>query len=172
MTETTRVRIDCELPDILHSMLQVGANLATIDDIPTMASMILREARRVAGAEAGSLYLCTGDSVRLAAAQNDRIGSEKLIEVLLDRELPVNSDTLVGFVASTGQAVNIADSYALPTGTPFRIRRANGACWLCILGRLLRQRIEQSRLTDPGRPDKGDGLPWAAPARQCECRIG
>jgi HD-GYP domain-containing protein (c-di-GMP phosphodiesterase class II) len=42
---------------------------------------------------------------------------------LLGEEIPVSTDSLVGFVALSGQVMNIPDTHRLPEGAPFRISR-------------------------------------------------
>ena len=112
-----------EQPEVLRSLLQVGVNLTAISDLPTMLGMILEEVRRLARAEAGSLYTLQKGRLRLAAVQNDRVASVVIAKMLKGKEFPVNSDSLVGYVASSGEVMNIANTYALPPGTPFRINR-------------------------------------------------
>jgi len=114
---------DSKEPEVLRALLQVGVNLSAIEDRQQMLSMILQEVRRLARAEAGSLYILHKGKLRLAVAQNDRIVSKQIESLLLNREFPLTNDSLVGFVACTGEVMNIANSYVLPPGAPFRIDR-------------------------------------------------
>jgi GAF domain-containing protein len=109
--------------EVLRSLLQVGVNLSMITDFRKMLDMILLEVRRLARAEAGSLYIVRKKQLRFAAAQNDRLATPQIIEHLLGKEMGVSDDSLAGFVASSGQAMNIPNSYVLPKGAPFRINR-------------------------------------------------
>lgn len=108
---------------VLRSLLVVGVNLTTIQDRRRMLEVILREARRLVGAEAGTLYTVEAGRLRFAAAQNDRLDMSSLQQHLLDRELPITSESLAGFVAMAGQTVNLPDAGQLPEGAPFRICR-------------------------------------------------
>jgi len=107
--------------EVLQSLLDVGVNLSVLPNWRATLYMILREARKLASAEAGSLYLARSGKLRFVAAQNDRLPASEVSKLFLDKELA--GDSLAGFVASTGTVVNIPDSSALPAGAPFRINR-------------------------------------------------
>ncbi|MBM4019952.1 MAG: HD domain-containing protein [Planctomycetes bacterium] len=109
--------------DALRSLLEVGAHLAGQADRRKVLDLILKEARRLARAEAGSLYVLREGRLRFVAAQNDRVPVGRLMQVFLDREMPASADSLAGYVASAGRTLNIPDAYALPPETPFRLNR-------------------------------------------------
>ena len=108
---------------VLQSLLEVGVNLSVEEDRQKMLEMILREARKLTSAEAGSLYVLTGGTLRFAAAQNDKLTPSAIKRLLQGKELPAHGESLAGFVAETGEVVNIPDSYSLPPGAPFRMNR-------------------------------------------------
>lgn len=124
LTEAEGLR---EEPEVLRSLLQVGVNLTAISDLPTMLGMILEEVRKLARAEAGSLYILQKGRLLLAAVQNDRLASMVISRMLVGKEFPVSSDSLAGYVACSGEVMNIRNTYALPPGTPFRINRESDA---------------------------------------------
>ena len=107
--------------EVLRSLLEVGVNLSAVRDRRRMLDMILGEARRLAGAEAGTLYVRKDQSLRFVATQNDRMDVSEIARHLLDKELPLSMDSLAGFVATTGQIMNIPNTRAVPPGMPFRI---------------------------------------------------
>jgi HD-GYP domain-containing protein (c-di-GMP phosphodiesterase class II) len=109
--------------EVLQSLLEVGTQLADQADRRKVLDLILKEARRLARAEAGSLYVLRSGRLRFVAAQNDRVPLAQMTQVFLDKEMAASSDSLAGYVASTGRLLAIADAYALPPGTPFRINR-------------------------------------------------
>ena len=59
--------------ELLDSLIQVGVNLSAIPSRHQMLDLILREARKLARAEAGTLYVQRHGRLRFAAAQNDRL---------------------------------------------------------------------------------------------------
>jgi HD-GYP domain-containing protein (c-di-GMP phosphodiesterase class II) len=124
MAEDSRVETPRETQEeVLQSLLEVGAHLAGQADRRKVLDLILREARRLARAEGGSLYVLRSGRLRFVAAQNDRVPLAQMTQVFLDKEMPASSDSLAGYVASTGRLLAIADAYALPADTPFRINR-------------------------------------------------
>jgi hypothetical protein len=108
---------------LARSLLDLGASLYDCRDMDAALHDILRQARAFAHAEAGTLYLADGGMLRFVAVQNDRLGSAAVGDRLLGRELPINSSSLAGFVAATGEPVSVADCRSLPAGAPFRINR-------------------------------------------------
>jgi len=130
--------------EVLQSLLEVGLSLSTMPGRRDMLDVILREARKLARAEAGSLYVQRNNRLRFAAAQNDRLAMPRIIQNLLDKEMSVSMDSLAGFAASTGQVLNIPDAYSLPSGGPFQHNRkfdeATGYRTRSILALPLKQR--------------------------------
>jgi HD-GYP domain-containing protein (c-di-GMP phosphodiesterase class II) len=109
--------------EALRSLIEVGTRLADRADRRKMLDLILLEARRLAQADAGSLYLLKDGRLRFVAAQNDKVALTQVTQVFLDREMPASSDSLAGYVASTGTALNIADAYAIPSDAPYHFNR-------------------------------------------------
>jgi len=108
---------------LLQSLLQVGVNLSALADRRRMLDMILREARKLARAEAGSLYVLQDDLLEFVVAQNDRMSPSQVTDNFLGRKIPVSQNSLAGFVASTGRTMNIPDAYDLPDDVPFSINK-------------------------------------------------
>ena len=108
---------------VLRSLLEVGVSLSAMSDRREVLHVVLHEARRLTRAEAGGLFIVEEGDLQFVAAENDRMGGSEIGTKLLGRRMRMSSDSLAGFVALTGQAVNIADSYDLPSGSPFRMDR-------------------------------------------------
>jgi len=109
--------------EVMEDLLQVSIALSATRDRQDMLRMILTEARRITGAEAGSLYVRRGDHVEFAVAQNDAVDLTGAVALLEGVRLEVGGDSVAGFVASTGRAVNVPDSFHLDGGAPFRVCR-------------------------------------------------
>jgi HD-GYP domain-containing protein (c-di-GMP phosphodiesterase class II) len=95
-------------------------HLSAQADRRKVLDIILREARRMARAEAGSLYVLKDGRLRFVAAQNDKVPVAQVVQVFIDREMPASPDSLAGYVASSGRELNIPDTAALPADSPFR----------------------------------------------------
>jgi len=114
-------RLDRELSELNA----IGIRLSAERDPAALLDTILATARQITGSDAGSLYLIEENEaegarkLRFALAQNDSIDVPfKTVT------LPLTSESVAGYVALTGQVVNLEDAYDLPPGSPFRINRS------------------------------------------------
>jgi len=108
---------------LLRGLIDVGAKLYGCRDRQQLLDTILCEARRLTGAEAGSLYLVDDDHLKFVAVQNDRMDTSEIARHLLGKEMPLSKESLAGYIALAGELTNIPDSYHLPEGAPFRVNR-------------------------------------------------
>ena len=92
--------------------------------LSTALDLVLTKARRLTGAEAGTIYVRDGKRLRFAVVQNDalarRHGEHKLQSLLLEEPLELNEHSLAGFVGLTGRALNIHDAYEIPPNRPYK----------------------------------------------------
>lgn len=109
--------------EVSRALIQVGVYLSSMPDRRQMLDLILLESRKLARAEAGSLYILRKGELRFAVAQNDRLDMAQLVQVFRDKQLPTQSSSLAGYVAATATVLNIPDADALPADAPFRINR-------------------------------------------------
>jgi HD-GYP domain-containing protein (c-di-GMP phosphodiesterase class II) len=107
----------------LH-LVKIGAALSSHNDIDKLLSLILGESRDLVDADAGSIYIreknAPGghfiDALRFKISQNDSVDVRQAAEFVI----PINHDTIAGYVASTGELLNIEDVYCLPRSVPYR----------------------------------------------------
>ncbi|MDY7011024.1 MAG: HD domain-containing protein [Planctomycetota bacterium] len=109
--------------ELLESLLRLSVDLSAVSDRQKMLEMILTEARRISGAQAGTLYIRRGENLEFVVTQNDVIDVSTLSQTLFGKTLEVGGDSLAGFVASTGRTTNIPDAHHIASGSPFRISR-------------------------------------------------
>jgi signal transduction histidine kinase len=92
--------------------------------VDALLDKVLLKCRRLLGAEAGTIFLIEEKAgselhVRPMCLQNDLIDvSHVNLELMVDRE------SIVGYVAATGETVFVRDSYAPAPGQPFRFNHA------------------------------------------------
>ena len=125
ITETKETLADAD-PDLsaLHRRLStIGAQLHRTGNRQGMLESILFEARSIAHAEAGSLYLAQNGRLRFVAVQNDPLGHEQITARLLGKEISIDAGSLAGYVAMTGQIMHVSDGDDMPPDGPFRIHR-------------------------------------------------
>ncbi|MFI5182771.1 MAG: GAF domain-containing protein, partial [Vicinamibacteria bacterium] len=113
----------------LDELNKIGVALSAERDINKLLQLILAKSREITAADAGSLYLVergpdqastTDDQLRFKLAHNDSLPDLAFEE----RTMPLNEGSIAGYVALTGQPVNVADAYNLPAGATFQISRA------------------------------------------------
>ena len=63
---------------VLQTLLDIGAELYACRDRDMMLATVLRQARSLIRADAGSLYLVQRDRLKLLAAQNDRMSEQDI----------------------------------------------------------------------------------------------
>jgi HD-GYP domain-containing protein (c-di-GMP phosphodiesterase class II) len=106
-------------------LLQIGVALSAQRDVPLLHEMIIRSARELTRADAGSLYLLEKDEqgetkMRFAVAQSgpDDAGTH------LGAVMPLSRASLAGFVALTGNPVRIDDAYVIPESAEYRFNQS------------------------------------------------
>ncbi|HJV22487.1 MAG TPA: HD domain-containing phosphohydrolase [Holophagaceae bacterium] len=102
----------------MERLNEIGRALASEQNLDRLLDLILRLGRELLSAEAGSIYLVQGEEPQellFAHTQN-----AKLSLPFHRFKMPINPSTLAGFVASTGQTLNLDDVYDIPEGSPFR----------------------------------------------------
>lgn len=111
----------------LQRVLEFEGEMARVKDIDLLLEKILSEARYFTGADAGSIYIREGDSLKFSYTQNDTLAAQlppgkKLIYSTFST--PINSNSISGHVAFTGKILNITDAWNIPAGTPYSFNRS------------------------------------------------
>jgi HD-GYP domain-containing protein (c-di-GMP phosphodiesterase class II) len=103
----------------MERLHEVGRALVSEQNLDRLLDLILTKARELLLAEAGSIYLLTGDEdhpeLLFAHTQNARV-SLPFHRVAM----PISRETLAGFVALSKESLNLPDVYHLPAETPYR----------------------------------------------------
>jgi HD-GYP domain-containing protein (c-di-GMP phosphodiesterase class II) len=109
--------------DRMRQLSEIALSLSARMEFPELLETILREARRLAGCEAGSLYLVDdeGDEAQLVfkLAQNDAVDVP-----FVEARLPMTPTSLAGYVALSGETLDIPDAYLIPPGRPYSFNRS------------------------------------------------
>jgi HD-GYP domain-containing protein (c-di-GMP phosphodiesterase class II) len=103
----------------IAALNRIGIALSAERDLEKLLETILTESRRFSDSEAGSLYLVEdtpeGRRLRFKLAQNDAVSF-----AFSERTVPVNEESLAGWVAVHGEPLVLEDAYALPKDAPYR----------------------------------------------------
>lgn len=115
------IRVDRR--QLLEELIQIGISLSGERDLDTLLERILGQARRFTGAEAGTLFLRQGEYLRFAVVQNDfltaRFGASEMRHRLQAELLAISHPSLAGYVAATGEVLNIPDAYTIDPAEPY-----------------------------------------------------
>ncbi|XPV74778.1 MAG: HD domain-containing phosphohydrolase [Desulfovibrio sp.] len=89
-------------------------------DISTILDLLLQEARNVTQADAGTIYLVENEGLRFSYVHNDTLFTDSINKhVYTDVTLPIDENSIVGYVASHGKTLALKDVYHLPSELPF-----------------------------------------------------
>ena len=136
----------------LNTIIKLGVDLAEVKDVDVLLERILHEARNLVNADAGSIYIKEGDKLKFSYTQNDTmqqrlLPGKKLIYSTFS--VPINNQTISGYVANTSDAVNIPDAYKLRPDLPFSFNKSYDD---------LSGYRTQSMLTFPLKTNRGDTI--------------
>ena len=111
----------------LDAMVSLGMELGQSKDLDILMEHILTEARRFLNADAGSIYLRDEKTLIFSYAQNDTLQQklpphEKL--AYTNFKIPIDENSIAGFVAKTSQILNIPDVEKLPATVPYNFNRS------------------------------------------------
>ena len=112
------------------SIIELDSELNQIQDLDLLLERILLEARKVAFADAGSIYVkqtvedegVLVDKLLIKYAQNDTFQKslppgQKMIYSIFS--VPINEKSISGYCALTGNIVNVPDMYNIPPDAPY-----------------------------------------------------
>lgn len=107
----------------MTQLSEIALSLSTQMEFGELLQTILLEARRLAGCDAGSLYLVDAadddSALVFKLAQNDSV------EVpFVEKRLPMTAESLAGYVAVSGEELDIPDVYDLPQSAPYSFNRS------------------------------------------------
>jgi HD-GYP domain-containing protein (c-di-GMP phosphodiesterase class II) len=110
----------------LDSLTRLGIELSQINDLDILMEHVLTRARQFVNADAGSIYIRTGNWLHFTYTQNDTLQKklapgEKLIYSTFN--IPIDEKSIAGYVAATGKPLNIDEAYRLEPTLPYSFRK-------------------------------------------------
>lgn len=101
----------------IDQIIQLDAEMSEIKDLDLLLGKILTVSRQFVDADAGSIYIIENGKLRFQTAQNDTL-QKKLPKgkklLFTSFTVPINTESIVGYVAATGESLNIKDVYHIP----------------------------------------------------------
>jgi response regulator RpfG family c-di-GMP phosphodiesterase len=110
----------------LKQIIELGQEITQVKDIDILLERILAVARRLLNADAGSIYVKENGRLKFISSQNETLQKKlapgkKLIYSTFT--IPIDNESIAGYVAATGEMLNISDVYKLPPNTPYLFKK-------------------------------------------------
>ncbi len=109
--------------DLVEQLLAIGTALSCTSNLSGLLNLILYKSREITCSDAGSVYLVDNSTEKptliFKTSQNDYLGKTTLEEFTI----PLTANSLAGYVALTGESLNIPDAYAIPENVPYRMNQ-------------------------------------------------
>ena len=110
----------------METLNRLVIQLNRVSDLDILMEHILTQARRFVNADAGSIYIAEDKILKFTYTQNDTLQKrlskgEKLIYSTFS--LPINEQSIAGYVASTGKPLNIAHVYEIEATAPYNFSK-------------------------------------------------
>jgi HD-GYP domain-containing protein (c-di-GMP phosphodiesterase class II) len=107
----------------IEQLLSIGTALSDCLNLTELLDLILAKSREITCSDAGSVYLIDRShgepKLIFRAAQNDSLPNLPFQLA----SIPLNPESLAGYVATTGESLNIPDAYAIGDNVPYKFDR-------------------------------------------------
>ena len=101
---------------------QISLDINEVKDLDILLEKILKNVRKVFNADAGSIYLKRGDTLKFSHSQNDtlqqKLGQNRKL-IYNTFTIPIDHHSISGFVAKNRSIVNIPDVYNMDGSQPY-----------------------------------------------------
>jgi HD-GYP domain-containing protein (c-di-GMP phosphodiesterase class II) len=108
--------------DTVVAIINTIGELNQLHDVDMILDSTLHEARLLARADAGSIFILRNGELEFRHVQNDTLfgASGGGVFQYSTETLPVSESSIVGYAALTKEIVTIEDAYAIPDGVPYQ----------------------------------------------------
>ncbi len=105
-----------------QKLIEISIALSSETDLSSLLKKIISEIRLLTNADGGSLYLVERGNLRFEVAQNKTLMQLKGedFQFFKHYEIPISERSIAGYVALTGNVINIPDVYKLSADLPYR----------------------------------------------------
>jgi HD-GYP domain-containing protein (c-di-GMP phosphodiesterase class II) len=138
-----------ELTSLVKRLNQIGIALSAEHNLGRLLEMIVTELRSFTRSDGGSLYIIKGDSLSFEVAQNDTLSRRMGNVPFKSFTIPIDKRSIAGYVAVTGNPVNIPDIDQVDDSLPFGLDtmkdfdRKNNLKTVSVLGIPMRNHKEE-----------------------------
>lgn len=110
-----------DLRSLVKRLNSIGVALSSEHSLGRLLETIVSELRSFTRSDGGSIYIKKGDKLSFEVAQNDTL-EKRLGNVPFKSSLiPIDTRSIAGYVASTGNLINIPDLDAVGDDTPYSL---------------------------------------------------
>jgi len=108
----------------ITKLTRIGVALSSEHDLNNLLDMIVREARALVNADAGSLYIKEGDKLQFVVSQNETLEKRyrdqgEVMEQFKPFPLEISNKSIAGYVAKNAVTLNIKDVRSIPESEPY-----------------------------------------------------
>jgi len=118
------LEVSTEKAELIEQLLAIGTALSSSNNLDELLHLILSKSREITCSDAGSVYLIDRSDVTpkllFKVAQNDSLPRDSFQEFAM----PLTKKSLAGYVALTGESLNLQDAYHLPSDVPYQLDRS------------------------------------------------
>ncbi len=109
--------------DAVSHILNVFAGLKELKGLDAILDKILTESRKLAGADAGTIFLVEDGALRFSYVHNDSLFKAEDINqhIYLNAGLPLDETSIAGYVALKGEILAFDDAYRIDPVYPCRL---------------------------------------------------
>lgn len=110
-----------ERTELIEQLLDIGAALSSAQDLGGLLNLILSKSREITYSDAGSVYLVdhSDETPKLLFKVAQNASKPRLS--FKEFALPLTDKSLAGYVAITGESLNLSDAYDLPADVPYQL---------------------------------------------------
>lgn len=111
------------LAEQIRKLNAIGIALSSEHNLNDLLEMIVTEARSFTHADGGSLYIKENDKLHFRVAQTASLQKRDGKIPFTSFYLPLSKASIAGYVAATGQVLNIPDVYEVPPTVEYRVNK-------------------------------------------------
>lgn len=112
---------------LINTLIDISEEINKLTDLDSVLDRVLLEARNFTNADAGSIYLIEKDKLKFRYVQNDSLFKDNHYYyhyLYSDHEIPIDHNSIAGYVASTGESVKIDNVYKIQKKFPFTFNKS------------------------------------------------
>ncbi|MFQ5640617.1 MAG: HD domain-containing phosphohydrolase [bacterium] len=113
-----------DLKEQIQKLNAIGIALSSEHDLNKLLDLIVTEARNFTNADGGSLYIKEDGKLYFAVAQTESLQKrDGNLEPFRSFSLPLTKESIAGYVAVTGELLNLDDVYDIPPSVEYRVNK-------------------------------------------------